>query len=132
MFLLAPAVATSMNLVCPGVWAVTTATADTVWDIEDSKFVNTWVNQSKTSEGEVRVELRGTDGRLMIPGKKTDGWHGLSDVRVDGGLIQARMRLAPLDKPSVTIDASAGRIRIHGRTSSFLGVCRDQGAGGPS
>jgi hypothetical protein len=129
MFLLAPAIATTMNLVCPGVWARSGTGFDTEWSPQASQFVTVNVTQQTASEGEVRVELKGTDGRLLITHKKTSKWWPLSEVSLGSGRIQAKMRFNLVDHPNVTIDLSAGRIRIQGRSESFIGVCKAGGSG---
>lgn len=126
MFLLASAVATTMNLVCPGVWTVAST---------DSAFVHFhWVPVDSTaaSEGEVRVEIEGNAGRLLNSGSKKSKWRPLSKVRFDGGRIQAKLPSVLWAHPSVTIDLSAGRIRVNDVGGYFLGVCRTGGSGGPS
>jgi hypothetical protein len=126
MFLLAPAVATTMSLVCPGVWTVAR---------NDSAFVKGhWVPVDSTaaSEGEVRVEIEGNAGSLVdIRGKKSKS-RPLSDVRVDGSQVQARLPTFLWEHPSVTIDLSAERIRVNDVNGYFLGVCHTGGAGDPS
>jgi hypothetical protein len=124
MFLLAPAIATTMNLVCPGVWTGTTSSSDLVWNNQGGGYVNAWVDHTSASEAEVRVELRGTDGRLLISRGKNSKWWPLSEISPDGGRIQARMRFNLVDHPHVIIDPSAGRIRINALNAYFLGVCR--------
>jgi hypothetical protein len=131
MFLLAPAIATTMNLVCPGVWTDTSVSSDSVWNIQAGGYVNAFVDHTSASEGEVRVELQGTDGRLLIVKDKKSKWWPLSDVRPDDGRIQARMHFNFLVQPHVIIDPSAGRIRINAGGSYFLGVCRDGRSGDP-
>lgn len=131
MFLLAPAIATTMNLVCPGVWTGTSTSSDLVWNTDGGGYVNAFVDHKNNSEADARVELHGTEGRILIRwGKKSQSWP-LSDVHVDGGVIQARMRFNFLDHPHVTIDPAAGRLRIRGTNTGFLGVCHGAGAGDP-
>ncbi|HEX5182764.1 MAG TPA: hypothetical protein VFW19_06375 [Allosphingosinicella sp.] len=128
MFLLAPAIATSMSLICPGVWTGTSTSSDLVWNTDGGGYVNAFVDHKNASEADARVELHGNDGYVRITwGKKSQSWP-LSDVHVDGGVIQARIRFNFLDRPHVTIDPSAGRLRIRAMNSGFLGVCRNAGA----
>lgn len=131
MFLSAPVIATTMNLVCPGVWTGTTSSSDMVWNSQGGGYVNAWVDHTNASEGEVRVELHGTDGRLLVVRGKKSKWWSLSDIRPDGGRIQAKMRFNFMNHPTVAIDPSAGRIRIYALNSYFLGVCRNGGSGDP-
>ncbi|HEX5182762.1 MAG TPA: hypothetical protein VFW19_06365 [Allosphingosinicella sp.] len=126
MFLLAPAVATTMTLLCPGVWTFGTS---------DSAFVKghwVWVDSTAASEGEVRVEIEGNAGRLLdMSGKKSKS-RPLSDVRVEGSQVQAKLPSFLWSHPRVTIDLSAERIRINDTGGYFLGVCRTAGSGDPS
>jgi hypothetical protein len=118
MFLLAATVATTMNLVCPGVWTVAS---------NDMAFVHFhWVPVDSTaaSEGEVHVDIDGGKGLLTdIRGKKSKS-RPLTEVRVDGGQVQARLPSFLWSHPRVAIDLAAGRIRINDTGGYFLGVCR--------
>ena len=131
MFLLASAVATTINLVCPGVWTGTTSSSDLVWSSEGGGYVNAWVDHATAFEGEVRVEIEGDAGRLLDSGRKKSKWRPLSKVRFEGGRIQARLPSVLWAHPSVTIDLSAGRLRVNDVGGSFFGVCRTGGSGDP-
>lgn len=126
MLLLASAAATTLSLVCPGVWTVAS---------NDTAFVKGhWVPVDSTaaSEGEVRVEIDGNAGSLVdIRGKKSKS-RPLSNVHVDGSQIQAKLPSFLWSHPNLTIDLSAKRIRINDTGGYFLGVCRAGGSGDPS
>jgi hypothetical protein len=126
MLLLAPAVATTLNLVCAGVWT---------WRGSDSAFVHShwvFVDSTHASDGEVRVEIGGNEGRLLdTSGKKTKS-RSLTQIRFDGSQVQARLPSLLWMHPRVTIDLAARRIRIDDTNSDFLGVCQPEGPGGPS
>ena len=125
MLLLAPAVATTLNLVCPGVW--TAASTDTAF--VHSRWV--FVDSTTAFDGEVRVEIAGNEGRLLdIRGKNTKS-RPLTQIRFDGSKVQARLPSVLWSHPRVTIDLAAERIRINDTGGYFLGVCQPGGPGSP-
>lgn len=126
MLLLAAAVATNLNLECPGVWTV--ASTDTAFVHGHSVFVDS----TAAFDSEVRVEISGNEGRLLeINGKKIKS-RPLTKVTYDGSQVQARLPSFLWDHPRVVIDLAAQRIRINEIGGSFLGVCRPEPSGDPS
>ncbi len=52
-----------------------------------------------------------------------DGWYELTDVIIDQEQIAGRIRLTPLQKPSVRIDRRTGQIRMSGLDMRYDGSC---------
>jgi hypothetical protein len=52
-----------------------------------------------------------------------DGWYELTDVIIDQDQIAGKIRLTPLQKPSVRIDRHTGQIHMSGLAMRYEGSC---------
>jgi hypothetical protein len=91
--------------------------------------------KSMPSEGHVRLETDGAEGRVRLPGAllpptrtadAANGWRPLQQIDLADGSLSAEVGLSILDRPQLTLDRQTGDLQLAGfGGSAFAGRCVD-------